>query len=126
MRVWLRIITVSCALLSVFSCVSTGTKEATKADLTSRLETGKSTKADVTTLLGDPAIVAYGAKGEETWNYYYVTEYPMPGDFIPLLDALGPFFYQNTKVLTAAYDRKGVLQKLQHTQTSSSATVYPY
>ena len=37
---------------------------------------GKSTKAEVTARLGFPALVTYGRKGAETWDYYYVTEYP--------------------------------------------------
>jgi hypothetical protein len=126
MKAWLRIVTVSFALLFVFSCVSTGVKEAVNPDLTSRLEAGKSTQADVTTLLGAPTIVSYGPKGEETWRYYYVTEYPYPVEFIPLVDALSPGFYQTTKALTVAYDRKGVLQKLQRTRTTGSAEIYPY
>jgi outer membrane protein assembly factor BamE (lipoprotein component of BamABCDE complex) len=126
MKAWLRIASAAAVLLAVFSCVSTGVKEAAKPELTSRLETGKSTKAEVAALLGDPAIVTYGAQGDETWNYYYVTEFPAPGDFIPVLDALGPFFYQNTRVLTFAYNRKGVLQKLQRTRLTGSAEVYPY
>jgi outer membrane protein assembly factor BamE (lipoprotein component of BamABCDE complex) len=126
MRAWQRIITVSLALLFVFSCVSTGVKKAANPDLTSRLETGQSTKADVSNLLGAPTIVVYGPKGEETWNYYYVTEYPQCLDFIPVVDALSPDFYQITKTLTIAYDGKGVLQKLQRTQTTGSNAVYPY
>lgn len=126
MTAWLKIITVSCALLGFFSCVSTGVKEAAKPDLTTRLETGKSTRADVSRLLGDPFIVTYGVKGEETWDYYYVTEYPLPVDFIPVMDALGSGFRQTAKVLTLAYDRKGVLQKLQRTRTTGSADVFPY
>jgi outer membrane protein assembly factor BamE (lipoprotein component of BamABCDE complex) len=126
MRAWFRIITFSLALLFVFSCVSTGARKTTNPDLTSRLERGKSTKADVATLLGAPTLVTYGPKGEETWRYYYVTEYPYPVEYLPVVDALSPGFFQTAKVLTVAYDRQGILQELQRTRTAGSGAVYPY
>ena len=72
------------ALLAVSACVSTGAREITQPDTLGRLETGKSTKAEVTALLGFPVLVSYGRKGEETWDYYYVTEYPQAVDFVPV------------------------------------------
>ena len=91
-----------------------------------RLETGKSTKAEVTALLGFPVLVTYGRKGEETWNYYYVTEYPQAVDFVPVMNSLSPGFKQTTRVLTVSFDRQGLVQNLQKSRTTGKAEIYPY
>lgn len=114
------------AWLAVSACVSTGTREITKPGAIARLEAGKSTKAEVTAQLGFPAIVAYGPKGEETWNYYYVTEYPRAVDFVPVVVALADGFKQTTRMLTISFDRQGVLQNLQPARVAGKAEVFPY
>ena len=60
MRPWLKIVLVFFALLAMSACVSTGAREITQPDTLGRLETGKSTKAEVTALLGFPVLVTYG------------------------------------------------------------------
>ena len=126
MQPWLRIQIVLLAWLAVSACVSTGAREITEPERCARLEAGKSTKAEVAALLGFPALVTYGQKGEEAWNYYYVTEYPRAFDFIPLVVALGNGLQQTTRVLTVSFDRQGVVHHLQPSQTASLAAVFPY
>jgi outer membrane protein assembly factor BamE (lipoprotein component of BamABCDE complex) len=126
LRHWLKIMVVFFALLAVSACVSTGAREITQPDTLGRLETGKSTKAEVTALLGFPVLVSYGRKGEETWNYYYVTEYPQAVDFVPLAAALSQGFNQNTRELTVSFDRQGLVQNLQKSRTTGKAEIYPY
>ncbi len=107
-------------------CVSVGSREIVDAERTAGIVTDKATKAEVSASLGFPAIVAYGEKGQETWNYYYVTEYPTPIDFIPLVDAAASGFRQNTRVLTVTFDRGGVARDLKRSQAAGSPEVYPY
>lgn len=126
MRLWLNIIVVFFALLAVSACVSTGAREITQPDTTGKLESGKSTKAEVAAWLGFPALVTYGQKGAETWNYYYVTEYPQAVAFVPVLNALSPGFKQTTRVLTVSFDRQGLVQNFQESRTTGKAEVYPY
>ncbi len=114
------------ALLAVSACVSTGTKEITRSDTTSRLETGKSTKADVAALLGYPALVCYGPKSEETWNYYYVTEYPRAVDFVPVVVAFSGSLKQTTRELSVGFDRQGVVRNLEKNCATGSAEIYPF
>lgn len=121
-----KIVAVFLALLLVQACVSTGVREITRPETTDRLEAARSTKAEVTALLGFPAIVTYGQKGEETWDYYYVTEYPTAVDFVPVVNSLTPGFNQSTRGLTVSFDRQGVVQNLQASRTVSKAEVYPY
>src|SRR5271157_4184137 len=110
MRPWLNLVLVCFALLAVSACVSTGAREITQPATLGRLETGKSTKAEVTALLGFPVLVTYARKGEETWNYYYVTEYPQAVDFVPVMNSLSPGFKQTTRMLTVSFDRQGLVQ----------------
>ncbi len=126
MRHWLRIRLVFFALLTVSACVSTGAREIIQPDTTGKLESGKSTKAEVTALLGFPALVSYVPPGAETWNYYYVTEYPQAVDFVPVAAALAPGFNQTTRVLTVSFDHQGLVQNLQKSRTTGKAEIYPY
>jgi outer membrane protein assembly factor BamE (lipoprotein component of BamABCDE complex) len=126
MRHWLRISSVFFALLTVSACVSTGAREITQPATLGRLETGKSTKAEVTASLGFPALVTYGRKGAETWDYYYVTEYPQAVDFVPVVNSFSPGFKQTTRVLTVSFDRQGLVQNLQKSRTTGKAEIYPY
>ncbi|MFI5330148.1 MAG: outer membrane protein assembly factor BamE [Desulfobaccales bacterium] len=126
MRSWLNIVLVCFALLAVSACVSTGAREITQPATLGRLETGKSTKAEVTALLGFPVLVTYARKGEETWNYYYVTEYPQAVDFVPVMNSLSPGFKQTTGMLTVSFDRQGLVQNLQKSRMIGKAEIYPY
>ncbi len=114
------------ALLLASACVSTGVKDISKPAPPARLEAKKSSQADVIALLGQPVIVTYGDQGQETWNYYYVTEYPQLLDFIPVVNAASPGSQQQSRVLTITFDRGGVAQDLQLTHTTIPAKVYPY
>jgi outer membrane protein assembly factor BamE (lipoprotein component of BamABCDE complex) len=126
MRHWLRLAVVLLAWLAVSACVSTGAREITEPERTAGLEAGKSTQAEVTARLGFPAIVTYGHQGEETWDYYYVTEYPRAVDFVPLAVALPGGFNQTTRSLTVSFNRQGVVQNLQPGRTAGKAEVFPY
>lgn len=126
MRPWLKIASILIASSTLYACVSTGAREITRPATTDQLEATRSTKVEVTALLGFPAIVTYGQKGEETWDYYYVTEYPTPIDFVPVVNALAPGFNQTTRGLTVSFDRQGVVQNLQPSRLAGKAKVYPY
>ena len=89
MTAWLKLLTVS-VLLVISACVSAGTKAITDAGVVSQIEVGKSTRADVTALLGYPITASYGGQGEETWYYTRVTMYPKPTAFVPVVKAFTP------------------------------------
>lgn len=123
---WFKVLPLIFTLMLGSGCVATGSQEIAAAGRTAGIEAGKSTQAEVSALLGFPAIVTYGEQGQETWNYYQVTEYPTATDFIPILDALAPGFQQNTRVLTLTFDRQGVARNLQRSQVTGKPEVYPY
>jgi outer membrane protein assembly factor BamE (lipoprotein component of BamABCDE complex) len=121
-----KILSVSFACLLACACVSTGPEEITGSGTTAQLETCHSTQAEVSALLGCPALVTYGPKGEETWSYYYVTEYPQAIAFIPAVAAAAPGGRQSTRELTISFDRQGVAREFQRRHLVSLAGVNPY
>jgi outer membrane protein assembly factor BamE (lipoprotein component of BamABCDE complex) len=125
MLIRLNILAALLTLLPAYGCVSTGAREITDPARTARLESGKSTQAEVAALLGFPAIVTYSAEKQETWEYYYVTEYPTALDFVPVVNSLAGS-NQTTRVLTVSYDRQGVVQNFQKSRLAGKAAVYPY
>jgi hypothetical protein len=126
MTTWFKVLPLCFVLMLGYGCVTTGSQEITEPGRTAGIEMGKATRAEVCALLGFPAIVTYGEKGQETWNYYYVTEYPTATDFIPVVDAVKAGFQQNTRVLTVTFDRQGVARNLQRSQATGTPEVYPY
>lgn len=126
MRTCFKILAVPLALIWVQACVSTGAQEITDPGRTGKLAAGKSTQAEVSAVLGFPAIVTYDKQRQETWDYYYVTEYPQPVAFVPVVNGLADGLKQNAKVLTISFDRQGVVRNLQKRQTTGSNEVYPY
>lgn len=126
METWFKVLPLCFVLMLGSGCVATGSREITAAGRTAGIEAGKSTQAQVSALLGFPAIVTYGEKGQETWNYYYVKEYPTAVDFIPVVDAVRSGFQQNTRVLTVTFDRQGVARNLQSSQVAGNPEIYPY
>ncbi|MCX5891048.1 MAG: outer membrane protein assembly factor BamE [Deltaproteobacteria bacterium] len=126
MTTWFKVFTLFFVLLLSYGCVATGSQKINAAGRTAGIEAGKATQAEVSALLGFPAIVTYGEKGQETWNYYYVTEYPTATDFIPVVNGVVAGFQQNTKVLTLTFDRQGVARNLQRSEATGNPEVYPY
>jgi outer membrane protein assembly factor BamE (lipoprotein component of BamABCDE complex) len=126
MTTWFKVLPLFFVLMLGYGCVATGSHEITEPGRTAGIEAGKSTQAEVSALLGFPAIVSYGEKGQETWNYYYVTEYPTATDFIPVVDAVVSGLRQNTRELTVTFDRQGVTRDLQGHQATGNPEVYPY
>ena len=126
MTTWFKVLPLCFVLMLGYGCVATGSQEITDPGRTAGIETGKATRAEVSALLGLPALVTYGENGQETWNYYYVTEYPTATDFIPVVNAVASGFQQNTRVVTVTFDRQGVARNLQRSQVAGNPEVYPY
>jgi outer membrane protein assembly factor BamE (lipoprotein component of BamABCDE complex) len=98
MTAGLKILTVL-TLLAVSACVSAGARAITDAGVVSQIEVGKSTQAEVAALLGSPVTTSYGSQGEETWHYTWVTAYPTPFAFMPVVKAVAPSLGETTREL---------------------------
>ena len=115
----LKLLTIS-VLLMISACVSAGTKAITDAGLVSRIEVGKSTRADVTTLLGSPITASYGDQGEETWHYTYVTAAPTAAAFVPVVKAVTPSLGETNRKLSVTFNRDGTVKSLELNQPPKS------
>ena len=111
MTAWLKLLTVS-VLLVISACVSTGTKAITDAGVVSQIEVGKSTRADVAALLGYPITASYGDQGDETWHYTWITAYPMPTAFVPVVKAVTPSLGETARGLAVTFNREGAVKSL--------------
>jgi outer membrane protein assembly factor BamE (lipoprotein component of BamABCDE complex) len=120
MTAGLKLLTFS-VLLLISACVSTGTKAITDAGCVSLIEVGKSTQADVAALLGSPITASYGGQGEETWYYTWVTTYPKPTAFVPLVKAVTPSLGETTRELAVTFSQKGTVKSLGVNQPGQSA-----
>lgn len=112
MTVWLKLLTLA-ALLMLSACVSAGTKAITDAGAVSQIEVGKSTRADVTTVLGYPITASYGEQGEETWYYTCITAAPTPPAFVPLVKAVTPNLRDTNRQLSVTFNRDGTVKSLE-------------
>ncbi len=111
MTAWLKLLTVA-VLLVISACVSAGTKAITDAGVVSQIEVGKSTRADVTALLGYPITASYGDQGEETWHYTWITAYPKPTEFVPVVKAFTPHLSETTREFAVTFSRDGTVKNL--------------
>jgi outer membrane protein assembly factor BamE (lipoprotein component of BamABCDE complex) len=111
MTAWLKLLTLT-TLLVISACVSAGTKAVTDGDVVSKIEVGKSTRADVSALLGYPLTASYGEPGEETWHYAYVTTGPETTAFVPVVKAYTPSLRQTTRALAVTFSRDGTVKSL--------------
>jgi outer membrane protein assembly factor BamE (lipoprotein component of BamABCDE complex) len=112
MTLWLKLLTLS-VLLMLSACVSAGTKAITDAGVVSQIEVGKSTQADITTLLGYPITASYGAQGEETWYYTCVTAAPTAPAFLPVVKAVTPNLRETNRQLSVTFNRDGTVKSLE-------------
>jgi outer membrane protein assembly factor BamE (lipoprotein component of BamABCDE complex) len=120
MTVGLKLLTLS-VLLVVSACVSAGTQAITDAGCVSQIEVGKSTQADIAALLGYPITASHGAQGEETWYYTWVTTYPKPPAFVPVVKAFTPSLGETTRALAVTFDQKGTGKSLGVNQPPKSS-----
>ena len=111
MTAGLKLLTVL-TLLVVSACVSAGTKAITDAGVVSQIEVGKSTRADVTALLGYPLTASYGGQGEETWHYTRITTAPTATAFVPVIKALTPSLRETTREFAVTFSRDGTVKRL--------------
>jgi len=121
MTTGLKLLTVF-TLLVVSACVSAGARAITDAGVVSRIEVGKSTQADVAALLGYPVTASYGGQGEETWHYAWVTAYPTPFAFVPVVKAVAPSLGESTRELAVTFSRDGAVKSLEENQPRRSAS----
>lgn len=109
----------SCFLIFAFvvlflaqGCVSVGTKEISDPTKTSQIQIGKSTRADVKVILGDPGKVNFTDNNEEVWEYAYVRGTPRAATFIPIIGIFAGGADAKGDTLTVRFDQNGIVKKM--------------
>jgi outer membrane protein assembly factor BamE (lipoprotein component of BamABCDE complex) len=101
-------------------CFSTGTRAIADQELISRIEVGKSTRKDLTALLGPPLTAAYPGK-EEIWNYYYRVDVPLAPNYIFFVKIFKDGVAQKTQILRVTFNQEGIVKNIERTRFSGTA-----
>ena len=100
-------------LFLVSGCASAGNKQISDASTVAKIEEGKSTKADVKALVGEPTKVNYKDNGNtEVWEYVYKRGQVRPATFIPVVGWFAGGADVTGSTLTILFDDKGVVKKV--------------
>ncbi len=99
-----------------------GNKQITDSSTVSKIEEGKSTKADVKALVGEPTKVNYKDNGNtEVWEYVYKHGQLRPATFIPVVGLFAGGTDVSGNTLTILFDDKGVVKKVGSGKISGGA-----
>ena len=100
-------------LILVSGCASAGNKQITDSSTVSKIEIGKSTKADVKLLVGEPTKVNFKDNGNtEIWEYVYKRGQVRPATFIPVVGWFAGGADVTGSTLTILFNDKGIVQKV--------------
>lgn len=98
------------ALLAM-GCATSGNPKVAEFNPATQVEYGKTTKAEIRAMLGEPNAIKYGANGKEAWAYIYAQAQAKPAMFIPVVGLFAGGFDSSAKKLVFVFDDKGILQK---------------
>jgi outer membrane protein assembly factor BamE (lipoprotein component of BamABCDE complex) len=117
MTAWPKVLALA-LLLTSSACVSAGNQAIKDTGVVSKIEVGKSTRADVTALLGYPLAATYKNEpvGEATWHYYDATSYPNATAFMPIAKGFTQNLNEYTRVLSVTFSKKGTVKSLEKKQ----------
>lgn len=99
-------------LVFLFGCASVGNKQIGEAGTVAKIEEGKSTKADVRSLVGQPTKINFKDNGNEIWEYIYSKGQLRPATFVPVVSWFAGGVDTTASTLTVLFDEKGVVKKV--------------
>lgn len=110
---------VLCSVI-LYGCASTETKQIIDNNIVSSIKPGKTTKAEVETLLGKPyAVSTYevlAGPEEEEWNYYTIEEIipePLGLLIVPLIVTYATSFYDKFYALSVRFSKEGIVKQIE-------------
>ncbi len=95
----------------VGACATVGNEQISRPETTSQIQIGKSTKADVKALVGEPTKVNYQENGKEIWEYTYKKGSIKPATFIPVVGWFAGGTNVEGNTLTIMFNKDGVVEK---------------
>lgn len=106
-----RLTAVVAVLAMVAGCASTGNPKVAEFNPATQIEYGKTTKAEIKAILGEPKAIRYGADGKEVWAYVYAQSQVKPATFVPVVGWFAGGLDGTGRKLIFVFDDKGVVQK---------------
>lgn len=88
-----------------------GNKQVANDDAVTQIKIGKSTKSDVTKLMGEPSKVSFTDK-EEIWDYNYTKSQVRATSFIPYVGVFAGGTDTEMHTLTLTFNDRGVVSKI--------------
>lgn len=101
-------------LLFVIGCttVSSGNKRIIQEDVLSQIKEGKTTKAEVKTLLGEPLDVSFMTNGDEQWKYFYTRAKVKGATYVPIVNIFEGGVESKTDTLTILISEEGIVKRI--------------
>jgi outer membrane protein assembly factor BamE (lipoprotein component of BamABCDE complex) len=110
----MKIKTVSLIILclAVWACASAGNVQISDPGTVARIEEGKSTKADVKALVGEPTKVNFRDDNTEVWEYVYKRGQVRPATFVPVVGWFAGGMDTTGSTLTILFNKDNIVQKV--------------
>lgn len=101
-------------LLFVIGCtiVDFGSERIIQDDILSQIKEGKTTKAEVKTLLGEPFDVSFMANGDEQWKYFYTRSKVKGTTYVPIVNLFESGVDSKTDTLTILISEEGIVKRI--------------
>lgn len=109
-----KIIVLIVAALVLVGCASTGNQKLGKMqthELNQTIVEGKTTKAQIKQVLGDPSVVDIDNFGNEKWTYTHSKSQVKPENFIPVFSLFVSGTNDKSKSLVILFDKNNVVKK---------------
>jgi len=115
------LVAVSLVCLTGTGCVSAhGNKSVADVQTTSQIQKGKTTKAEVRSMLGEPGTKSEMADGSEMWSYSYYRGQTRLATFIPYVGLLFGGHKSESHSLGVGFDPNGVVTTVTRSNSSGS------
>jgi outer membrane protein assembly factor BamE (lipoprotein component of BamABCDE complex) len=100
--------------LAIFfcGCASTGNKQIADTGAVAKIEEGKSTKADVRALVGEPTKVNFRDDNTEVWEYVYTRGQMRPATLIPVVGWFAGGMDTTGSTLTILFNKDNIVHKV--------------
>lgn len=108
----LLLITAAALSLVMAGCASSGNKvlkEETSKSVAEKITKGKTTKAQVRELYGDPMETSFTDSGKEIWKYHFIKAHVKATNFIPVVSMFASGSEGDKKELVVLFNSKGVV-----------------
>ncbi len=102
-------------------CASYGNKQITEQDTVDKIVIGKSTKAEVKEILGEPSEVIFTDSGDEDWVYLYTRSTTRASSFIPIVGLVAGGVDTKTNTLRLRFNKEGVVSRIGKGQAKGGA-----